>query len=687
MCTAIFLSINFNVTGQVFSKDEVVMEHVTNHIKPGMNQDNIDSLYDVAIKHQETNKTVINELVLAAQKTKNSNNYKSDACELANWGFENGNMNNWVTSGCVELQSPGIDIYSGNSKVFDGNHSLMLSNDSDYSCQNSAAARTYSVPVNGQTFITIHFAVTIFNYPHYSMEAANFNFNLYDNQLNALPCPSYQAYYSFDQGPVGIPSLQQTPFPAADYNPLVAGDLLYNSNVSYSSWHHVTIDLTEYAGTDVTLVFHNSWCAFEVDWIYTYIEVDCPVNNALPVPICMMDEDIELCAPQGMSATYDWEFNNSSLSNTSQCINPTEQGTYTLNFRPAYLECADTSYEINFELINKPVANFTVEEFCIGQPIIINNLSELGTNFKWVYDDQEIIQFIPDLEYAIGEDNLTLIVFTGGCSDTVSNPLTARNNPNPKFYFQNECVGIPYKIVNYSTDPENGVLSTIWTIGSDYQSTNWNPEYTPLNEEEFIIGLEVTNQYGCSSSIQSKGIAYSLPQANFKQSEPSLEENNALFYFIDESSSDVISCAWNVDGENFYNGSNFSHEFTGTGIFTISLQVFNEFGCSDTSFIQVEVKPSLTVYVPNTFTPNGDENNQLFYPVFSGSNLDRRSYSFLIYNRWGEIVFQTADVQEGWNGMHEGTPCMQGTYSWEIVYIENSDKTVKRVYGHVNLVR
>ncbi len=115
-----------------------------------------------------------------------------------------------------------------------------------YNCLNSAAARTYSVPAAGQTFITIHFAVSIFNFPHDSFQAANFNFNLYDDQMNVLPCPSYQAYYSYDQGPVGIPSLQQTPFPASTYNPMVAGDLFYNSNVSFSNWHHVTIDLTQY---------------------------------------------------------------------------------------------------------------------------------------------------------------------------------------------------------------------------------------------------------------------------------------------------------------------------------------------------------------------------------------------------------------------------------------------------------
>ena len=688
LCMAIVLSVKFNLIGQTLNQKEELMKHLLDHVKPGMTQHQIDSLYERAKSNKDKNDANIKDLVMAAQKANiNSNASKTNGCDVANWGFENGNTSNWVTNGCVELQNGGVDTYSGIPKVFNGNHSLKLSNDMSYNCLNSAAARTYSVPAAGQTFITIHFAVSIFNFPHDSFQAANFNFNLYDDQMNVLPCPSYQAYYSYDQGPVGIPSLQQTPFPASTYNPMVAGDLFYNSNVSFSNWHHVTIDLTQYAGTDVTMVFENRWCAFDVDWIYTYIEMDCPVNNSLPVPVCLEDDEVELCAPQGILATYDWEFNNVSLNNTNECIMANNQGTYTLNFRPVYLECADTSYEMNFVLIDKPIANFSVDEFCIGQPININNLSEFGSNFKWIYNGQEISQYVPEIDYEDGEDNLKLIVLTGGCSDTIIKPLVARKNPEPRFDFKNQCVGVPYKIVNLSTDIENGPLDVNWHISTDYQSTNWNPDYTPVNDEEFVISLEVTNQYGCSAGIQAKAQAYPLPVAGFYQSEDMLSENLAFVHFQDESSTDVTSWEWTIGDQISYNGSSFYHEFTAPGTYDVNLIVYNEYACSDTALNQILVNPSLTVFVPNTFTPNGDENNQLFYPVFSGSNFDRKDYSFLIYNRWGEVVFQTDNIQAAWDGFHKGAPCMQGTYSWEIAYVENSSKEIKHLHGHVNLVR
>jgi gliding motility-associated-like protein len=528
--------------------------------------------------------------------------------------------------------------------------------------------------------------VNIFNYPHDGNWAGKFNFNLYDENFNVLSCPTYQAYYSSDEGPVGIPSLQETPFPATFYNPFVAGDLWFNSNVSYSNWHHVTIDLSNYAGTEVTLMFQNKWCAFDVDWIYTYIDVDCPVNTSLPIPICA-EGDVELCAPQGMSASYDWVYNDTPIENTQGCITVNEIGSYTLNFMPIYLECANTPYEINYQVVDQPIAEFSVAEFCVGDPVIIENSSEYATNYQWNYNGEEISSFAPSINYAEGQDEIMLIAITGNCRDTVIVPLIAHKKPNPKFDFQNECVGVPYKIVNQSDDPENGPLNVFWNISTNYQGTNWHPEFTPENDETFVIALDVTNQFGCTAGIQTKAKAFPLPKAHFSQSENSLLENAAMVYFQDESSPDVTTWQWMVNDRNEYNGSDFYHEFEGAGIFSILLIVENEFSCRDTAHNQVEVSPTLTVYVPNTFTPNSDEHNNLFFPVFSGSNLDRKSYSFLLFNRWGEIVYQSTDLNEGWDGTKNGSACAQGTYSWKINYKEITSDKFKQVVGHVTLVR
>ena len=686
LCIAIFLLNNFNLSGQIIPSNHTISEHLMSHVKPGMSAFQIDSLHEIAQNNLNRNEEELKALIIAAQKANKANHSLKSDCTGQNWGFEQGNTSNWQTFGCVQIENVGNDTYSGYSKVNQGNHSLKLSNDMSTNCINSGIARTYSVPATGETFITIHFAVNIFNFPHPANWAASFNFNLYDDNFNKLSCPTYQAYYAVDEGPVGIPGLQETLFPANFYNPFVAGDLWFNSNVSYSNWHHVTIDLSQYAGTDITMVFQNKWCAFNIDWIYTYIDVDCPVNNSQPIPVCTQKE-VELCAPQGLSASYSWEYNDVLLENSESCITVSDFGTYTLNFMPAYLECSKTPYEINFEIISQPNADFTVADFCIGQPVVVENLSNFVEDYEWHYNGSILSSETPNLIYVEGQDEIMLITITGNCRDTLIKPLVARKNPIAKFVFENQCYGIPYKIVNQSEDLENGPLNVSWNISSNYQSSNWIPIYTPENNDEFLISLHVTNQHGCTAEFESKAQPYGHPIANFSQSENILSENTAIAHFIDESSNDVTSWNWVIGNDEVYNGADFYYEFLGAGVFNVYLIVKNEFGCIDSAQNQIEVQSSLTVYVPNTFTPNGDENNQLFFPVFSGSNLDRKSYSFQIFNRWGELVFQTKDLLEGWDGLINGIPCTQGTYSWKIQYKEIKDSEVKHLIGHVNLVR
>ncbi len=92
------------------------------------------------------------------------------------------------------------------------------------------------------------------------------------------------------------------------------------------------------------------------------------------------------------------------------------------------------------------------------------------------------------------------------------------------------------------------------------------------------------------------------------------------------------------------------------------------------------------IYVPNGFTPNGDGINELFAPVTSG-NL--RSYSFLIFDRWGEAIFNSDEPGEPWDGQLNGTPVQDGVYVWVLIYKSLTDHGVKqeRMTGSVTLLR
>jgi gliding motility-associated-like protein len=92
--------------------------------------------------------------------------------------------------------------------------------------------------------------------------------------------------------------------------------------------------------------------------------------------------------------------------------------------------------------------------------------------------------------------------------------------------------------------------------------------------------------------------------------------------------------------------------------------------------------------VPNTFTPDGDGYNQVFKPIFS-SGYDPFNFEMTIFNRWGEIVFETSDVNIGWDGSYgvEGLDVQDGTYIYLITYKNPINDKRTTISGHVNLIR
>src|SRR5690606_1788800 len=87
------------------------------------------------------------------------------------------------------------------------------------------------------------------------------------------------------------------------------------------------------------------------------------------------------------------------------------------------------------------------------------------------------------------------------------------------------------------------------------------------------------------------------------------------------------------------------------------------------------------VYVPNTFTPNGDRNNN----VFEVSTVGVRSLSIAIYNRWGELVFTDDKLDFEWDGTFDGAYVLDGTYTYKLDFTTNSGREKNRL-GHVNVL-
>jgi gliding motility-associated-like protein len=265
-------------------------------------------------------------------------------CAVDNWGFEDGTFGGWYQQGAVEIVTNGVDPYGGFPWVYPngGNFSAKVSSDLNC-CTDGRLDKVLNVPINGETLMSFHFAMSIFNFPHTSNDAAKLWVEFYDAGGNLLTCPKYECYYSTDNGAVGVANLQQTTQPASFYNPAANGDGPSLYPVTYADWNTVTIDLSAYQGQQITAVFRVEWCVPGPDWAYVLLDVSCPINTFEPTNICLNETgQATLCGPDNMSS-YTWYNSSGVIVGNNQCLDVNAAGTYSLQAMPDDVECTSAS--------------------------------------------------------------------------------------------------------------------------------------------------------------------------------------------------------------------------------------------------------------------------------------------------------------------------------------------------------
>lgn len=189
----------------------------------------------------------------------------------------------------------------------------------------------------------------------------------------------------------------------------------------------------------------------------------------------------------------------------------------------------------------------------------------------------------------------------------------------------------------------------------------------------------------CANTTSILVEAYALPKADFIFSPVKPVENTEEVVFTDLSSGEnIVDYNWSFinNNEATIKSKSASWFFKDAGIFPVALTVKNARGCSDTSVKFIEVDMDVSVFIPNAFTPNEDGLNDLFQPVIRGSKL----YHLSVLNRWGNLVFETDNLSQSWDGSFRGIPCEEGTYVWKLsLSLMNGES--KKMSGHLNLYR
>ena len=251
------------------------------------------------------------------------------------------------------------------------------------------------------------------------------------------------------------------------------------------------------------------------------------------------------------------------------------------------------------------------------------------------------------------------------------------------------CAENSFSFTDLSIDvPANSTY--LWEFGDGGVSESQNPTHVYNSAGLYTVSLTITGN-GCKGSeVKNDTITiHPKPTANFSFSPEILDIEDPHTQFINTSSSDVVSLIWyfNVDGQtSVLQNPEFTFPGERGNVYPVNLVVENSFGCKDMVTKQVTVQDVITLYVPNSFTPDGGSENRVFQPVIT-SGVDPYNFRLLIFNRWGEIMFESRDYTKAWDGMYNNEIVEQGAYVWQIDFKETMSSVDRTYRGHVTVLR
>lgn len=223
-----------------------------------------------------------------------------------------------------------------------------------------------------------------------------------------------------------------------------------------------------------------------------------------------------------------------------------------------------------------------------------------------------------------------------------------------------------------------------YTVGTE---SNNSGIFSNLCGGNYNILIEDHN--GCLIT-ETANITSSEPvDAYFTLSAPYLTINSATMQVFNESiNADEYS--WTITGTNgyveTYTQSEFTHNFpSDTGTYEICLTATNSSGCTDEYCRTITVRDEFTIYVPNAFTPDGDNYNEQFQAYIYG--IDVYNFDMYIYNRWGEIVWESHDKDAAWDGTYQGKLVQDGVYVWVITIKDQYSDERKSFNGHITILK
>jgi gliding motility-associated-like protein len=382
-------------------------------------------------------------------------------------------------------------------------------------------------------------------------------------------------------------------------------------------------------------------------------------------------------------------------------------GTYTVTSTIVSVECGDDVHTTDITIEALPVMDgIADQEVCNGLPLTLPAFfasgvaptytwtNVTGTNVGFGMAGSGNIPTFTGLNLSGAPVTVTVEVFATTASGCVGAPtsfdVTIHPTPVVSFTVDPYEICAPQQVTFHNTSAPSGTNCT-WEFGDGTSGVGCDFVSHTYNDGIFDVTLTVESANGCSASITYYDYVELVkrPIADFTVDRYVTDLYDTKFQF-NNTSTGASTYTWDFDdGTSLSNDTDPTHIYLQQpGTYNVWLWAYgSDPVCYDSTYTQVVVNDVILYFIPNVFTPDGDDFNETFQPVFT-SGVDIYDYHMLIYNRWGEVVFESFNPASGWNGSYgSGELVQDGTYVWSIEFQETMSDKRHSDEGTINVLK
>lgn len=317
---------------------------------------------------------------------------------------------------------------------------------------------------------------------------------------------------------------------------------------------------------------------------------------------------------------------------------------------------------------------------CEGQSFMLDISHPNAQSYVWNTGSTDPVVTIDSAGTYEVEVQNTLCSFTDQFTVRISRPIAGFSISDTAF-----CVPgtVSFNEQSINLETSDPIVSWDWDIGGNESISFQNPSYSYTQSGDFNVELSVTTAAGCTDDTTHPSTIHAWPvaEAGFSFTPFNPDPLNPVVDFIDESRG-AAEIEWSFGDGATSTEFNPSHFYAESGVYEIIQWVTTENGCGDQVAGELEIRDPFLIYIPTAFSPNDDGINEVFYAQGEGI----RTFRMIIYNRWGEPLFDTANMENGWDGTYKGKQVEAGVYTYHVevnsIYLD-----YKEIFGKVVVLR